>query len=196
MIEILVGLQSKIGTPPGNTASFTGATALITIGVRTFQNTGFSTIDLTQAGTLTSASARTQPLLTTWNLTIGQDAFTNLANLTIVKLPNLANNNATLSKLGNFSKAGATQDWTIQFGADAATDSPASFTLSNSDSFSNPNFVKFGNDTLEFKLGSTDSASATLNIGQNFLFGNTKVKNLKLERTVPTTTSEATTPAP
>ena len=81
----------------------------------------------------------------------------NLANLTTVKLPNLADNNATLSKLGNFSKTGVTQNWSIQFG-NAATDSSTSFTLSNLDSFSNPNFAKFSNDTLAFK---SSEASAT-----------------------------------
>lgn len=120
----------------------------------------------------------------------------NLANLAAVKLENLADNNATLSKLGNFSKTGGDQDWSIQFGADVPN--LASFTLSNSASFSNSNFGEFCNEALEFKLSGNDSsvASSTLNISQNFLFGNEKVKSLKLGRTQAIPSSDSTAPTP
>ena len=76
-------------TTPANTATF--GSKLTSIGNQAFYGTGFTTVDLSAATGTTGSDGSTTPL------SVGSDAFTNMADLTTVKLPKDSNINP-----GNF----------------------------------------------------------------------------------------------
>lgn len=143
-------------TPAEGTATF--GKSLISIGQNAFQGTGFTTVDLSKAvGTTGSTSGGAQAR----TLTVGSNAFTNMADLTTVKLPANADINptyfgnptdaaGTAPKLNNITYVG-----TDSSGADSAT-----ITLSDA-TISSLNFSKIKNSTIEIKSQNSNTINFT-----------------------------------
>lgn len=133
-----------------------------------FQGTGFTTVDLSAAtGTQASGGSGTQ----TTPLTVGSNAFTNMAALAEVKLP--ANSNINPAYFGNPTTEGTEPKLkTIQYGA-AATD-PATFS-GPGNTFSGTNYNKISNQTIDL----TGYPNLTT-LGAGVLFGNTAMTTLKM----------------
>lgn len=147
---------------------------LTSIGDQAFYGTGFTTVDLSKAGTATTPStgiaAATAP--TPNPLTVGSGAFTNMANLETVTLP--ANANINPANFGNPAPAegAAPKLKTIQYGA--TTSDPATFS-GNDSTFSGTNYNKISNDTIDL----TGYARLTT-LGAGVFNGNTNLKTLKM----------------
>lgn len=151
-------------TPTANTATF--GSKLARIGDNAFQGTGFSTVDLSKAvGTQASGT----PSATT-PLSVGSGAFTNMADLTEVKLP--ANSNINPAYFGNPTTATDKKLKTITYGADNTT--PAAFS-GNNNTFSGTNYNKISNKTIDL-TGYTNLTT----LGAGVLFGNTAMTTLKM----------------
>ena len=167
------GAQTRDGeaaTPTANTATF--GSKLISIGNNAFYGTGFTTVDLSLAGTTTSGSTTTP----TTPLTVGSGAFTNMASLTEVKLPANADINPTY--FGNPTDAeGAEPKLTsITYGDGTAT---ATATIGDA-TISSLNFSKIKNSTIEIK-SSVGGSSITFTGG--VFNGNADMTTLKLNVT-------------
>lgn len=143
------------------TATF--GSKLTSIGNNAFQGTGFTTVDLSKAvGTQASATP----------LTVGSNAFTNMAELTTVKLPKDSNINP--ANFGNPATEGTEPKLkTITYGTDSSKD-PATFSGNNS-TFSGTNYNKISNETIDL-IGYANLTT----LGAGVLFGNTAMKTLKM----------------
>ena len=152
------------------TATF--GSKLTSIGNNAFYGTGFTTVDLSLAGTTTSGSTTTP----TTPLTVGSGAFTNMASLTEVKLPANADINPTY--FGNPTDAeGAEPKLTsITYGDGTAT---ATATIGDA-TISSLNFSKIKNSTIEIK-SSVGGSSITFTGG--VFNGNADMTTLKLNVT-------------
>lgn len=158
------GVQAR-EEDPATTATF--GSKLTSIGQNAFQGTGFTTVDLSKAvGTQASGT----PSATT-PLSVGSGAFTNMADLTEVKLP--ANSNINPAYFGNPTTATDKKLKTITYGANAKTD-PAAFS-GTSNTFSGTNYNKISNETIDL----TGYANLTT-LGTGVLFGNTAMTTLKM----------------
>lgn len=138
-----------------NTATF--GKSLTSIGNNAFQGTGFTTVDLSKAvGTPASGgSGATTPATT---LSVGSNAFTNMANLTTVKLPKDSNINPTY--FGNPTTEGTTPKLTsITYGDGTAT-ATATITLGDAN-ISSPNFSKIQNQTIQINSSTSSAISFT-----------------------------------
>ena len=164
--------EENDATPAEGTAKF--GSKLTSIGNNAFYGTGFTTVDLSLAGGTTgSTSGGTTP-----SLTVGSGAFTNMADLTTVKLP--ANSNIDPANFGNPADAtGTPKLQTIQYGTDSTTTTPATATISNA-TISSTNFSKITNKTIEIK-SSVGNSGITFTGG--VFFGNTNLQTLKLSVT-------------
>lgn len=151
-------------TPTNNTATF--GKSLTRIGDQAFYGTGFSTVDLSAAVGTPATSGGTQ----TTPLTVGSGAFTNMADLTTVKLPKDSNINPAY--FGNPTDAETQKLTSITYGT-VATET-ATFSGSGS-TFSGTNYNKISNETIDL----TGYASLTT-LGAGVLFGNTAMKTLKM----------------
>ena len=154
-------------TSAEGTATF--GKSLITIRDNAFQGTGFTTVDLSKAvGTPASGGSGTQ----TTPLSVGSGAFTNMAELTTVKLPKDSNINPAY--FGNPTPAEGAEPKlkTITYGTDNTT--PATFKGDGS-TFSGTNYNKISNETIDL----TGYANLTT-LGTGVLFGNTAMKTLKM----------------
>lgn len=154
-----------------DTATF--GKSLISIQQNAFYGTGFTTVDLSKAvGTSASGSSQT-----TQTLSVGSNAFTNMANLTTVKLPANADINPTY--FGNPADAAGTAPKLASItyvGTDTAT---ATATLSDQ-TISSPNFSKIKNSTIEIK---SNVSSSSINFTGGVFNGNDTMTTLKLSVT-------------
>ena len=141
--------------------------SLTTIQQNAFQGTGFTIVDLSKAtGTPASGSPGATTPATT--LSVGSNAFTNMANLTTVKLPKDSNINPAYFG----TTTSATQSWTIQYGGD--TKATATFKGDGS-TFSGTNYNKISNETIDL-TGYTNLTT----LGAGVLFDNTAMTTLKM----------------
>lgn len=157
-----------------NTATF--GSKLTTIQQNAFNGTGFTTVDLSKAGTATASTGRVAAATPTPNpLTVGSNAFTNMVNLTTVTLPANANINPTY--FGNPADAaeGAKLN-SITYGAATAT---ATATIGDG-TISSTNFSKIKNETIEIKSSFGNSG---INFNGGVFNGNADLKTLKLNVT-------------
>lgn len=156
-----------------DTATF--GKSLISIQQNAFYGTGFTTVDLSKAvGTSASGSSQT-----TQTLSVGSNAFTNMANLTTVKLPANADINPTY--FGNPADAAGTAPKLASItyvGTDTAT-ATATATLSDQ-TISSPNFSKIKNSTIEIK---SNVSSSSINFTGGVFNGNDTMTTLKLSVT-------------
>lgn len=161
--------QARDEDPAANTATF--GKSLISIGNNAFQGTGFTTVDLSAAvGTTGATSAQT--------LTVGPGAFTNMASLTEVKLPDNANINPTY--FGNPTTAETPKLNSIKYvGTNGQTSATATATLSDQ-TISSTNFSKITNQTIEIK----SSTNQPINFTGGVFNGNKTMTTLKLNVTV------------
>lgn len=167
--------RDEATTTPDTTATF--GKSLISIGQNAFNGTGFSTIDLSKAGG-TSGSASSSPSTPTQTLTVGSNAFTNMANLTTVKLPANADINPTY--FGNPADAAATApklNSIMYVGADSSSSS-ATITLTDT-TISSPNFSKIQNPTIQIN----SNTSSTINFNGGVFNGNITMTKLMLNVT-------------
>lgn len=156
-----------------NTATF--GSKLTTIRDNAFNGTGFTTVDLSKAGTATASTGRVAAATPTPNpLTVGSNAFTNMVNLTTVTLPANANINPTY--FGNPADAaeGAPKLNSITYGAATATATIGDGTISST------NFSKIKNETIEIKSSFGNSG---INFNGGVFNGNADLKTLKLNVT-------------
>ena len=173
--------EENDATPAEGTAKF--GSKLTSIGNNAFYGTGFTTVDLslaggTQASAPSSGRAAAAAAATPNPLTVGSGAFTNMADLTTVKLP--ANSNIDPANFGNPADAtGTPKLQTIQYGTDSTTTTPATATISNA-TISSTNFSKITNKTIEIK-SSVGNSGITFTGG--VFFGNTNLQTLKLSVT-------------
>ena len=143
--------------------------SLTSIGQNAFQGTGFTTVDLSAAGgTQASGGAST----TTTTLSVGSNAFTNMANLTTVTLPATATN-IDPANFGNPTDAEKQNLTSITYG-----DKTATATLSNPN-ISSPNFSKITNSTIEIK----SNTQQAINFNGGVFNGNKTMTTLKLNVT-------------
>ena len=143
--------------------------SLISIGNNAFQGTGFTTVDLSKAvGTQATSGNPSTPATP---LTVGANAFTNMAALAEVKLP--ANANINPAYFGNPANAETPKLKTITYGTNAKTD-PATFKGTDS-TFSGTNYNKISNETIDL-TGYTNLTT----LGAGVLFGNTAMTTLKM----------------
>ena len=149
--------------------------SLISIGQNAFQGTGFSNVDLSAAVGTTGATQTT--------LSVGSGAFTNMANLTEVKLP-ATTTNINLANFGN-PTTGEQKLNTITYKGttDSAT---ATITLSDAN-ISSPNFSKITNQTIEIK----SSTSNVVNFTGGVFNGNKTMTKLMLNVTQTPTNGNA-----
>ena len=164
--------QARDESPaPADTATF--GSKLTSIQQNAFQGTGFTTVDLSKAvGTPASGSSGTQ----TTPLSVGSNAFTNMANLETVKLPK--DSNINLAYFGNPATEGTEQKLkTITYGADA-TSTLATITLSDA-TISSTNFSKITNKEIQIK----SSTNQTINFSGGVFNGNETMTTLKLSVT-------------
>lgn len=160
-------------TPAEGTATF--GKSLTAIRDNAFQGTGFTTVDLSAAGTATASTGRVTAATPTPNpLTVGSNAFTNMVNLTTVTLPANANINPTY--FGNPADAaeGAPKLNSITYGAATATATIGDGTISST------NFSKIKNETIEIKSSFGNSG---INFNGGVFNGNADLKTLKLNVT-------------
>ena len=172
--EVLATGGSNIQARDGeDTATF--GKSLISIQQNAFYGTGFTTVDLSKAvGTSASSSSQT-----TRTLSVGSNAFTNMANLTTVKLPANADINPTY--FGNPADAAGTAPKLASItyvGTDTAT-ATATATLSDQ-TISSPNFSKIKNSTIEIK---SNVSSSSINFTGGVFNGNDTMTTLKLSVT-------------
>ena len=172
--EVLATGGSNIQARDGeDTATF--GKSLISIQQNAFYGTGFTTVDLSKAvGTSASSSSQT-----TQTLSVGSNAFTNMANLTTVKLPANADINPTY--FGNPADAAGTAPKLASItyvGTDTAT-ATATATLSDQ-TISSPNFSKIKNSTIEIK---SNVSSSSINFTGGVFNGNDTMTTLKLSVT-------------
>ena len=160
--------QARDESPaPADTATF--GSKLTSIQQNAFQGTGFSIVDLS-AATGTSASGGS-PSAPATPLSVGSNAFTNMAELTTVKLPKDSNINPAY--FGNPATEGTEQKLkTITYGAEETV--PAAFS-GTSNTFSGTNYNKISNQTIDL----TGYANLTT-LGAGVLFGNTAMTTLKM----------------
>ena len=161
-------VQARAGE---GTATF--GKSLTSIGQNAFNGTGFTTVDLSAAGTTTSGSSGPQTPATT--LSVGSGAFTNMAELTTVKLPANANINPTY--FGNPTTAADKKLNSITYG-DSSSSSSATITLSDA-TISSLNFSKIKNQTIEIK----SSTNQTITFTSGVFNGNSTMTTLKLNVT-------------
>lgn len=154
-----------------NTATF--GKSLTSIGNNAFYGTGFTTVDLSQAaGTPASGGSGTQTPART--LSVGSGAFTNMAELTTVKLPKDSNINPTY--FGNPTTEGTTPKLTsIMYGDGTAT---ATATIGDA-TISSPNFSKIQNQTIQIN----SNTSSTINFTGGVFNGNSTMTKLMLNVT-------------
>lgn len=151
--------------PAEGTAKF--GKSLTAIRDNAFQGTGFSIVDLSAAtGTSASGGSGTQ----TTPLSVGSNAFTNMAELTTVKLPKDSNINPAY--FGNPTDAETQKLKTIMYGAEETV--PAAFS-GTSNTFSGTNYNKISNQTIDL----TGYPNLTT-LGAGVLFGNTAMQTLKM----------------
>ena len=150
------------------TATF--GSKLTSIGQNAFYGTGFTTVDLSKAGTATSAGGSSQT-----TLTVGSGAFTNMADLTTVKLPANADINPTY--FGNPTTATEQKLTSITYGTGTET---ATATTGNDATISSPNFSKIKNSTIEIKSSVGNSG---INFTGGVFNGNDTMTTLKLSVT-------------
>ena len=155
-------------TPAEGTATF--GKSLTRIGDQAFYGTGFSTVDLSAAVGTPATSGGSSPTTPTRTLSVGSGAFTNMADLTTVKLPKDSNINPAY--FGNPTDAETQKLTSITYGT-VATET-AAFSGSGS-TFSGTNYNKISNETIDL----TGYASLTT-LGAGVLFGNTAMKTLKM----------------
>lgn len=155
-------------TTPATTATF--GSKLISIGNNAFYGTGFTTVDLSQAvGTLASTGSGTQ------TLSVGSGAFTNMAELTTVKLP--ANADINPANFGNPTTATEQKLTTIQYvGTGSAT---ATATIGDAN-ISSLNFSKIKNSTIQINSSTSSAISFTGGVFNE----NVNLQTLKLNVTV------------
>lgn len=162
-------------TPAEGTAAF--GKSLTAIRDNAFNGTGFTTVDLSAAGTATASTGTVAAATPTPNpLTVGSNAFTNMVNLTTVTLPANANINPTY--FGNPADAaeGAPKLNSITYGAATAT---ATATIGDG-TISSTNFSKIKNETIEIKSSFGNSG---INFNGGVFNGNADLKTLKLNVT-------------
>ncbi len=158
-------------TPAATTATF--GSKLISIGNNAFYGTGFTTVDLSAAvGTPASTGSGTQTPART--LSVGSGAFTNIAELTTVKLP--ANADINPANFGNPATEGtAPKLSTIQYvGTGSATATIGDATISST------NFSKIKNQTIQIN----SSTSSPISFTGGVFNGNVNLQTLKLNVTV------------
>lgn len=163
------GVQTREEDPAATTATF--GKSLTNIGNNAFYGTGFTTVDLSKAvGTPASGSpGATTPART---LSVGSNAFTNMANLTTVKLPKDSNINPTY--FGNPTTEGTTPKLTsITYGGETATATIGDTNISSS------NFSKIQNQTIQINSQTNQTISFTGGVFN----GNSTMKILKLNVT-------------
>ena len=158
--------RDEAPAPAEGTAKF--GSKLTSIGDQAFYGTGFTTVDLS-AATGTQASGGTS---STTPLTVGSNAFTNMADLETVKLPKDSNINP--ANFGNPATAEGTAPKlkTIQYGEGTTT--PAAFSGTGS-TFSGTNYNKISNQTIDL----TGYANLTT-LGAGVFNGNTAMTTLKM----------------
>ena len=165
--------EGEAATPTANTATF--GKSLISIGQNAFNGTGFTTVDLSAAGTTTASGSSTPTPATT--LSVGSGAFTNMASLTEVKLP--ANSNINPTYFGNPTDATGTAPKLASItyvGTDTAT---ATATIGDA-TISSLNFSKIKNSTIEIK---SSVGGSTINFNGGVFNGNDTMTTLKLSVT-------------
>ena len=171
------GSQTRDEDP--TTATF--GKSLTAIRDNAFQGTGFTTVDLSAAGTAQASTGRVTAATPTPNpLTVGSNAFTNMVNLTTVTLPANANINPTY--FGNPADAaeGAPKLNSITYGAATATATIGDGTISST------NFSKIKNETIEIKSSFGNSG---INFNGGVFNGNADLKTLKLNVTATNSTA-------
>ena len=176
--EAKAARDGETTTPAEGTATF--GSKLISIGNNAFQGTGFTTVDLSKAvGTQASTSGSAQtPATPAQTLSVGSGAFTNMADLTTVKLPANANINPTY--FGNPTDATDKKLNSITYGTGTGTGTAtATITLSDA-TISSTNFSKIKNSTIEIK-SSVGSSGITFTGG--VFNGNDTMTTLKLSVT-------------
>ena len=160
------GVQTREEDP--TTATF--GKSLTNIGNNAFYGTGFTTVDLSKAvGTQASGSpGATTPART---LSVGSNAFTNMANLTTVKLPKDSDINP--ANFGNPATATEQKLKTITYGDGTATATIGDTTISST------NFSKIQNQTIQINSQTNQTISFTGGVFN----GNSTMKTLKLNVT-------------
>ena len=149
--------------------------SLTSIGQNAFYGTGFTTVDLSEAGTATSAGGSSSTQTPATPLSVDSGAFTNMVNLTTVTLPTNANINPAY--FGNPATAGAEPKLqTITYGTGTAT---ATATITDT-TISSPNFSKIKNQVIEIK---SSVAGSTINFTGGVFNGNNTMTTLKLNVT-------------
>ena len=122
----------------------------------------------TQAST--GGAAQTTPL------TVGAGAFTNMADLTTVKLP--ANANINPADFGNPADATEQKLTSITYvGADSTTPATATATTGNDANISSTNFSKIKNQVIEIK---SSVGGSTISFSGGVFNGNETMTTLKL----------------
>ena len=160
-------------TTPATTATF--GKSLTNIGQNAFQGTGFTTVDLSKAvGTATSAGG-SSPTTLAQTLTVGSGAFTNMADLTTVKLPANADINPTY--FGNPADAAGTAP---KLASITYVGTDATATTGNDANISSPNFSKIKNSSIEIK---SSVGGSTINFTGGVFNGNDTMTTLKLSVT-------------
>lgn len=158
--------QAKADEATTGTATF--GSKLISIGNNAFYGTGFTTVDLSQAvGTPASGGNPSTPAQT---LSVGPGAFTNMAELTTVKLPKDSNINPTY--FGNPAD-GKQNLASITYGDGTATATIGDATISS------PNFSKIQNQTIQIN----SNTSSAINFNGGVFNGNSTMKKLMLNVT-------------
>lgn len=162
--------QARVGEED-TTAKF--GKSLTTIGNNAFYGTGFTTVDLSAAtGTTVSTGSSTAQ-----TLTVNSGAFTNMANLTTVKLPANATN-INPANFGNLTTAGAEQKLnSITYGDSSSTSTPATITLSDA-TISSTNFSKISNKEIQINSQTNQPINFTGGV-----FNNSTMTTLKLNVT-------------
>lgn len=162
--------NAQVRADEAATGTATFGSKLISIGNNAFQGTGFSIVDLS-AATGTSASGGS-PSAPATPLSVGSNAFTNMAELTTVKLPKDSNINPAY--FGNPTPAEGAEPKlkTITYGTDNTT--PATFKGDGS-TFSGTNYNKISNETIDL-TGYTNLTT----LGAGVLFDNTAMTTLKM----------------
>lgn len=172
------------GSPSGR--AVTGAdnaitlpTGITTIDANAFAGTAATTVDLSLAGGTQASTGRVAAAAATPNpLSVGSNAFTNMANLTTVTLPATATN-IDPANFGNPATATEQKLQTIQYGTDSTTTTtPATATLSNP-TISSPNFSKIKNSTIEIN----SYTQQPINFNGGVFNGNKDLTTLKLNVT-------------
>lgn len=151
----------------GDDTTATFGSSLTSIGQNAFQGTGFTTVDLSAAKGTSGSTSTT--------LTVSSGSFTNMANLTTVKLPANADINPTY--FGNPVDAETPKLKTIQYGDDKTTTATATATTGNDANISSLNFSKITNPTIEIK---SSVGSSTINFTGGVFNGNETMTTLKL----------------